>query len=343
MSTVHANHQFVLATRPKGLPTAADFKLTDAPIPEPKEGQLLLKVLYLSLDPYMRGRMSDAASYAAPLNIGDVITGESVCRVKASQHPNFKVGDLVTAFTGWQEYAAVKGDNVTLISAKVPKLTYALGAFGMPGFTAYEGLLTIGMPKPDETVAVAAATGAVGSLVGQIAKIKGCNVVGIAGGPQKCNFAIQELGFDACIDHHDANFATLLKEACPKGIDVYFENVGGAVLLAILPLLNNFARIPVCGLIAYYNLQGIPNSPDHSPQLLFAILTKRLKVQGFINGDFREQYFDAFINDMLAWHNAGEIKYREDIVSGFTNAPEAFIGLLQGKNFGKLIVEVAKE
>lgn len=335
------NHQVILVNRPKGMPILADLKFIASPIPEPKDGQLLLKVTYLSLDPYMRGKMNEGKSYTTPLNIGDVITGQSVCRVEKSQHKNFKIGDLVTAFTGWQEYAVINGDSAQAISPALPKPTYALGVFGMPGFTAYDGLLHIGIPKAGETVAVAAATGAVGSLVGQIAKIKGCHAIGIAGGKEKCDFAVKELGFDACIDHRAAHFPELLKAACPNGIDVYFENVGGAVLEAVLPLLNNFARIPVCGLIAYYNLQANTGS-DFAPKLLLNTLAKRLKIQGFINGDDQSAYMD-FIKEMAEWYKAGKIKYREDIIQGLARAPEAFIGLLQGKNFGKLIVQVAEE
>lgn len=249
--TPTVNRQVQLASRPVGAPTAANFQFATTAVPTAGPGQLLLRTVYLSLDPYMRGRMSDAASYAASVAVGATMVGATVCRVHSSQHAGFAVGDWVLAYTGWQDYAVSDGTGLTKLDPAMTRPSYALGVLGMPGFTAYMGLLDIGAPKPGETVVVAAATGAVGSVVGQIAKLKGCRVVGIAGGSEKCRSAVEELGFDACIDHHSPDLAALLAAACPKGIDVYFENVGGKVFDAVLPLLNAAARVPVCGLIAH--------------------------------------------------------------------------------------------
>lgn len=335
------NRSIVLAARPHGAPTAETFRLEETVVPTPASGQLLLRTLYLSLDPYMRGRMSDAPSYAVPVAVNAVMGGGTVARVEASLHSEFKVGDLVLSYSGWQDYMLSDGTGLTKLDPRLIKPSHALGVLGMPGFTAYVGLLDIGQPKAGETVVVAAATGAVGSLVGQIAKLKGCNVIGIAGGAEKCEYAVSELGFDACIDHRSKDFPQQLAAACDKGIDVYFENVGGAVFDAVLPLLNTFARIPVCGLIANYNATGLAEGPDRSPILLRAILTRRLKIQGFINSDYAPRH-TAFFSEMSAWLNTGKIKYREEFVDGLENAPQAFIGLLEGKNFGKLIIKVAE-
>jgi len=335
------NRRIVLASRPTAAPVAENFRLEEVAVPVPAQGQFLLRTDYLSLDPYMRGRMSDAPSYAAPVEIGGVMSGGAVSRVLSSQHPDYRTGDLVMAYTGWQDYALSDGTGVTKLDSRMTQPSHALGLLGMPGFTAYAGLLDIGRPQPGETVAVAAATGAVGSVVGQIAKLKGCRVVAIAGGAEKCRYAVQELGFDVCIDHHAADFAAQLAQACPQGIDVYFENVGGAVFEAVLPLLNVHARVPLCGLIAQYN-GVVPNSALLAA-LPRTLLTKRLRMQGFIIFDYyqRPGYFAAFLRDMAAWLSAGKIKYREDVVTGLENAPEAFMGLLQGKNFGKLIIKLA--
>jgi NADPH-dependent curcumin reductase CurA len=333
------NQRIVLAARPAAAATLECFRLERAPIPAVTGGQMLLKTLWLSLDPYMRGRMSDAASYAAPVAIGAVMTAGVVARVEQSQHPGFAVGDLVVATSGWQEYAVSDGTGVM----KLPPTdhpSYALGVLGMPGFTAYMGLLDIGRPTPGESVAVAAATGAVGSVVGQIAKLKGCRVLGIAGGSEKCAFAVHELGFDACIDHLSPGFADALQAACPNGIDVYFENVGGKVFEAVLPLLNTHARVPVCGLISQYQADGKPAGPDLSPKLMRSILVKRLTVRGFIIFDDYGDRFTEFLTQMTVWLREGRIKYREDFVKGLENAPRAFLGLLEGRNFGKLVVEV---
>ena len=339
-TTPQTNRRIVLASRPTGAPTADNFRLEEVAVPALEEGQLLLRGQWLSLDPYMRGRMSDAPSYAPPVEIGGVMTGGVVSRVEASRHPEFKEGDLVMAYTGWQEYAVSDGTGVNKLPAGFAHPSHALGVLGMPGYTAYAGLIDIGQPRPGETVVVAAATGAVGSLVGQIAKLRGCHVVGIAGGAQKCEAAVKELGFDACIDHRAADFPEQLKAACPRGIDVYFENVGGAVFDAVFPLLNIHARVPVCGLIAHYN--GGTLATD-SAAILRRTLTQRMRVQGFIIFDYyvnRPDLHAAFQQEVGNWLKQGKLHYREDVVQGLENAPEAFMGLLQGKNFGKLVVKL---
>lgn len=333
--------QIVLAARPKGKPELTDFRLEETAIPTPAAGQLLLGVEYLSLDPYMRGRMSEGPSYAAATGLDDVMVGGTVSRIVATRNPQFQAGDLVLSYSGWQEYQVSNGAGLNKLDARMPRPSYALGVLGMPGITAYVGTLDIGEPKAGETLVVAAATGAVGSVVGQIAKIKGLRAVGIAGGKEKCDYAVKELGFDACIDHRDANMPKLLKDACPKGIDVYFENVGGAVWDAVVPLLNVHARVPLCGLIAQYNATSLPAGPDRSSQLLGMLLVKQIKVQGFIISSYYNRY-PAFIADMSQWLQGGRIKYREDITRGLENAPQAFMGLFKGSNFGKLLVQVAE-
>ena len=338
--TAAINRRFVLASRPEGTPTTANFRLEQQPMPTPKPGEMLLRTLWLSLDPYMRGRMSDAPSYAQPVQVGAVMVGGSVSRVEESQHPDFKRGDLVQSYGGWQDYSISNGAGVVKLDPAMPHPSYAIGVLGMPGFTAYMGLLDIGAPKPGETVVVAAATGAVGSAVGQIAKLKGCRVVGIAGGGEKCEYAVREFAFDACVDHKSADLPKLLAEACPKGIDVYFENVGGAVFDAVFPLLNTFARIPVCGLIARYNATSLPAGPDRLPLLMMTTLAKRLRIQGFIITDYAARVGE-FHRDMTQWVREGRVKSREDIVTGLENAPAAFLGMLEGRNFGKLVIKVS--
>jgi NADPH-dependent curcumin reductase len=337
------NHKVVLASRPNGAPTTKNFHLEEAATPSLLKGQVLLRTLYLSLDPYMRGRMSDAPSYAAPVAIGDVMVGATVSRVEASQNPEYKVDDLVLGFNGWQEYAISDGNGFTKLDANMPKPSLSLGVLGMPGFTAYMGLLDIGQPKAGETLVVAAASGAVGSVVGQIGKIKGCRVIGIAGGAEKCRYVIDELGFDDCIDHHSKNLPQQLAATCSKGIDIYFESVGGLVFDAVLPLLNTSARIPVCGLISHYNDTSLPQGPDRLGLLASTVLKKRIKMQGFIIFDDYGSRYGEFVSQMSTWLKEGKIKFREDIVDGLENAPQAFIGLLQGKNFGKLVVRVANK
>jgi NADPH-dependent curcumin reductase CurA len=289
----------------------------------------------------MRGRMSDAKSYAAPVPVGGVMEGGTVSEVLASNNPAFAAGDIVLGRTGWQTHALSDGSNLRKIDPDLAPISTALGVLGMPGMTAYAGLLEVGRPKAGETLVVAAASGAVGSAVGQIAKIKGLRAVGIAGGSEKCRYVRHELGFDDCLDHRAPDLPGRLAAACPDGIDIYFENVAGPVLDAVLPLLNNFARIPVCGTISHYNDTAPPAGPDKLPAVWRMILTKRLRVQGLLVTDFAALHGE-FLRDMGQWVRDGRVKYREDIVDGFENAPRALIGLLRGENFGKLLVRVAE-
>lgn len=335
------NRRIVLARRPRGGPTEQDFRLETAPVPVAGPGQVLLRTRYLSLDPYMRGRMSDARSYAPPVALGEPMVGQTVSVVEASNLAGFVRGDLVLANSGWQDYGLSDGRDLVKIDAAIPRPSYALGVLGMPGLTAYVGLLDIGQPRAGETVVVAAATGAVGSVVGQIARIKGCRAVGVAGGREKCEYAVKALGFDACIDHREESFAEKLAAACPKGIDVYFENVGGEVLAVVVPLLNVRARIPVCGLIAWYNLEKPPEGGDRTPQLLSAVLRWRIRMQGFIIFDHYDR-LPAFQRDMSAWLREGRVRYREEVIEGLESAPQGLMGLLRGENFGKLVVRVSE-
>ena len=337
------NRQILLNSRPVGAPTAANFRLAQSPVPVPAQGQVLLRSRYLSLDPYMRGRMSDRPSYAAPVEIGAVMVGGTVSRVESSRHAGFKEGDLVVAYSGWQDFALSDGTDLQKLDPTMTQPSTALGVLGMPGFTAYMGLLEIGQPKSGETVVVAAASGAVGSVVGQIAKINGCKAVGIAGGATKCRSVVADLGFDACIDHRSADFPQQLASACPKGIDIYFENVGGAVFDAVLPLLNVHARVPLCGLVSQYNSSGLPQGPDRTGLLQATILTRRIKIQGFIILDAYGERYQEFSTQMAQWVRAGRVKFREDVVDGLENAIQAFIGLLEGRNFGKLVVRLATD
>ncbi|MBK5511269.1 MULTISPECIES: NADP-dependent oxidoreductase [unclassified Pseudomonas] len=337
------NQRIVLVSRPVGAPKPENFRLERVALPDLADGQVLLKTLYLSLDPYMRGRMSDAPSYAAPVEIDEVMTGGAVSRVERSLNPKFQEGDLVVGSTGWQSHSISDGRNIIPIPSGLPSPSMALGVLGMPGMTAYMGLIDIGQPKAGETLVVAAASGAVGSVVGQVAKIKGLRVVGVAGGADKCRYVVEELGFDACIDHKSPDFANDLALACPKGVDIYYENVGGKVFDAIMPLLNTKARIPLCGLIAGYNAHEAPSGPDRLPQFQRTLLTKRVRMQGFIVFDDYADRQPEFVSAMVPWVREGKVKFREDIVEGLEQAPEAFIGLLEGRNFGKLVVRVAQD
>jgi NADPH-dependent curcumin reductase len=328
------NRQILLKSRPAGAPGLDNFALVERPVPEPGDGQILVRHSWMSLDPYMRGRMSDAKSYAKPVEVGAVMTAGTVGEVVKSRRDDFREGDTVQLQGGWQDYAVSDGKGVRKIDPQAAPVQTALGVLGMPGMTAYCGLLEIGKPKPGETVVVSAASGAVGAIVGQIARIKGARAVGIAGGGAKCTYVKDELGFDAAVDHRAPDFAEALARACPEGVDVYFENVGGAVQETVWPHLNDFARIPVCGLIAQYNdTTPRPGPPFNS------VLRKRLLVRGFIVWDFAEKEAD-FRRDVAQWIREGGIKWREDIVEGLENAPEAFLGLLQGKNFGKLLIKI---
>lgn len=341
--STQVNRRIVLASRPHGAPTPENFRLEEQALLTPAPGEVLLRAVYLSLDPYMRGRMSDAPSYAEPVALGAVMVGATVSRVVASKHEKFAEGDWVLANSGWQDYAISDGSDLMPLGAAPANPSYALGILGMPGFTAYMGLLDIGRPQAGETLVVAAATGPVGATVGQIAKIKGCRVVGVAGGVEKCRYAVEVQGFDACIDHHADDFAEQLAQACPQGIDIYYENVGGKVFDAVLPLLNSKARIPVCGLIAHYNATALEPGPDRLALLMRTILTKRLTVKGFIIFDDYAPRYPEFSADMQKWLANQQITYREDRITGLANAPQAFIGLLQGANFGKLVVQVGPE
>jgi NADPH-dependent curcumin reductase CurA len=337
------NHRITLARRPEGSPVPQDFNLVREPIAGPEAGQVLLRTLYLSLDPYMRGRMSDLPSYVPPLAIGETLCGQTVARVLESNNAGFAAGDLVVANSGWQSHALSNGEDLTRLDPAMSHSSYALGVLGMPGFTAYAALLDIGKPMPGETVAVVAATGAVGSVVGQIAKLKGCRAVGIAGGPEKCRYAVDSLGFDACVDHHAEDFAEQLAKACPKGIDVHFESAGGACFDAALPLLNLHARVPLIGLAAYYNLTSLPKGVDKVPGVLRQLLVKRITISGFIVFDHFGPRQTDFLRDVGEWVAAGKIKYREEVLQGLEAAPGGLIGMLRGDNFGKLLVKVGDE
>ena len=331
----------VLVSRPVGEPQASNFRVEDYALPEPGAGEVLLRTIWLSLDPYMRGRMSDAPSYAAPVPVGGVMEGGTVAEVIASNNPRFAKGDIVLAHSGWQSHAVSDGKRLRKIDPALGPVSTAVGVLGMPGMTAYVGLLDIGKPQPGETVVVAAASGAVGSAVGQIARIKGARAIGIAGGKDKCDYVRGELGFDDCLDHRDPDLAAKLKDACPKGIDVYFENVGGAVFEAVFPLLNTFARIPLCGLIAQYNDTEAP-VPTWAGAMMRAVLTKRLTIRGFIVSDFGVRHAD-FLRDMSQWVREGKVRYREFVTEGLDSAPAAFMGLLKGANFGKQLVRVGPD
>ena len=343
MSQSETNHRIVLASRPKGTPTPADFRLEQAPKPGTPDGGVLLRTLYLSLDPYMRGMMNERApAYTRSIAIEEVMPGGTVNRVVSSGHPRFKAGDLVLGNAGWQEFSVSDGKDLFPLGA-LAQPSMALGVLGMPSFTAYVGLLDIGQPKPGETVVVAAATGAVGAVVGQIAKLKGARVVGIAGGPDKCSYAVDQLGFEVCLDHRQPDLGKRLAATCPKGVDVYFENVGGAVFEAVLPRLNVGARIPLCGFVSSYNDDALPPGPNRVPLVQRVLLEKRVRLQGFIILDHYATRFESFRRDMGEWVAKGQVKLREDIVEGLANAPAAFIGLLEGKNFGKLVVRLAAD
>jgi NADPH-dependent curcumin reductase len=333
------NRQITLADYPQGEPKRSDFAAVESPIPEPGDGQVLLRNKYLSLDPYMRGRMSTARSYTKGFEIGQTLGGGTVSEVVVSNNTNFAPGDLVSAMGGWQDYALSGGEGLMRIDPQIMPVTAALGVLGMPGMTAYTGLLNIGDPKPSETVVVAAAAGPVGGTVGQIAKLMGCRTVGIAAA-NKLDCLREELGFDAALDRRSPELKDELREACPLGIDVYFENAGGEVWDAVMPLLNDFARVPVCGLIAHYNQTELPPGPDRMSLLMRMVLTRRLRIQGFIVSDFSAQRAD-FLRDVGGWVREGKVKYREHIVDGLEKAPEAFIKLLRGDNFGKMIVKIA--
>jgi NADPH-dependent curcumin reductase CurA len=335
--TAGRNRQVVLAARPVGLPKPGDFRLVEAPVPEPGPGEMLVRARWLSLDPYMRGRMSDAPSYARPVAVGEVMVGAVVGDVVRSHHPDFAPGDVIEERLGWQEYAISRGREARKVDPALAPISTALGVLGMPGLTAYFGLLEVGRPRPGETVVVSAAAGAVGAVVGQIGKIAGCRVVGLAGSKAKVDYVVGELGFDAGIDYKAAaDLDAALAAACPRGVDVYFDNVGGRITEAVSRRVNPFARFAVCGLISQYNLE----KPELAPRNERFVLVNRVRVQGFIVSDFYARRDEA-LRQLAAWVREGRLRYREHVVDGLENAPAAFIGLLQGKNFGKQLVRIA--
>jgi NADPH-dependent curcumin reductase CurA len=331
------NRQVTLAARPDGYPKPSDFKLVEGAVPEPRDGQILVRTLWLSLDPYQRGRMSAARSYAASVEIGAPIIGGIVGRVEKSENARFAPGDIVEGWLGWQDYALSDGHDVRKVDPSLAPIQTALGVLGMPGMTAYFGLLEIGRPRPGDTVVVSAASGAVGSLVGQIAKITGCRVVGTAGRDDKVAYLTGELGFDAAINYKTANLDDALAAACPDGVDVYFDNVGGDVTEAVMRNLARFARIAICGQISQYNL----TQPELAPRSLRFLLVKQARMEGFLVFQFADRYEEGRAR-LARWIKDGRIKYREDVVDGLENAPLAFIGLMRGENFGKLLVRVAE-
>ena len=330
------NRKFTLAARPVGYPKPSDFDLVTEPIPVPKDGEVLVHTNYLSVDPYMRGRMNDRASYAPNVQIGEVMVGTVVGEVVASKNLDFQVGDIATGGLGWQEYGVSDGNNLRKVDPTLAPISTALGILGMPGLTAYFGLLEICNPQAGETVFVSAAAGAVGSLVGQIAKIKGCRAVGSAGSDEKVDYVVDELGFDAAFNYKTTeDYGTQLAELCPDGIDAYFDNVGGAITDAVFPLINVKARISICGQISQYNLEN----PEQGPRFLWHLIVKRAKIQGFLVFEFADKH-DGGLRQMAEWIQAGKLKYREEITEGFENAPGAFIGMLKGSNIGKQLVKV---
>ncbi|MEH1773330.1 NADP-dependent oxidoreductase [Nostoc sp.] len=328
------NKQIILKSRPVGEPKENDFALVETPTPEPGEGEILSRTIYLSLDPYMRGRISAGKSYAASIELGSVIVGGTVSQVIKSNHPQFQVGDFVLSGNGWQTYAVSKGETLRKLDPTQAPLSYSLGVLGMPGLTAYAALLDIGQPKEGETVVVSAASGAVGAVVGQIAKIKGARVVGIVGSNDKRDYIVKELGFDVGINRKTQELDSALKEAAPNGIDVYYDNTAGVILEAVLQQINLGARIPLVGLISEYNATSTPPGPNLRP-----LLVKRALIKGFLVGDYQHRFND-FLHDVSGWLQSGKLKYREDVADGLEKAPAAFIGLLRGDNFGKLIVKV---
>lgn len=344
--------RIVLAARPQGAPKPSDFRLESVSMPQPGEGEFLARTIWMSLDPYMRGRMDESKSYAAAVELNAPMEGGCVGEVIASNHPKFAVGDFVQDHFGWQSHAVSRGEGARKLDPTLAPLSTALGVLGMPGITAYVGLNTHGRPKAGETLVVGAATGAVGSLVGQLAKAQGLRVVGIAGGAEKCAFAVEELGFDACVDHRDAASANAsglrneLVKVCPDGVDIYFENVGGKTLEAVVPLMKVHGRIPLCGMISWYNAGalggGVVDGPNMLPKLWRTILVNRLSVQGFIITDHFDQ-FPQFLKDVAPLIAQGKVKYRESVAEGLEAAPEAFIKLLEGGNFGKQLVAVSND
>ena len=338
------NRRVLLKNRPVGEPKPTDFEVVDSPVPTPKDGEILVRTVWLSLDPYMRGRMNDVKSYTAPVELGQPMVGGTVGEVVESRDAAFRPGDFVLSYGGWQAYHVAKSGGARVgpfgplkLDPKAAPISTALGILGMPGMTAYVGLYDIGQPKPGETVVVSAAAGAVGSVVGQLAKIRGCRTVGIASRREKCEHVLKDLDFDACVSYRVPELGTVLRDACPNGIDVYFDNVGGDVLKAVLKNVNPFARIPLCGIISQYNATEMPPGPNLAP-----VLVNRVTIRGFIVSDHADR-MPQFLADCSRWLREGKLKYREDIVEGLEKAPEAFIGLLRGRNLGKMLVKVGED
>lgn len=332
------NKQIVLAARPDGMPKESDFKLVESPVPEPSPGEILVRSLFLSVDPYLRGLMNEDAPYMNPVPIGGVMFGEAVGRVVRSNHPQFAAGEIVAGMFGWQEYALSDGRGVRKVDPNLAPISTTLGVLGMPGMTAYFGLLEIGKPQPGETVVVSGAAGAVGSLVGQIAKIKGCRVVGIAGSDEKVRYLTEELGFDGAFNHKIpvGQYVERLKGLCPKGVDVYFDNVGGTITDAVVGLINTRARLVICGQISQYNQKRL----ERGPRWLFQLIVKQARAEGFFVWQFADRHGEG-LRQMAQWIKEGKIKYRETIVAGIENAPRAFLALFSGQNIGKQLVQVA--
>ena len=336
------NRRWVLAQRPHGEPDDDTLRLEEVAIPEPGAGEMLLRTQWLSLDPYMRGRMNDGENYAPPVGIDEVMTAQTVSEVVSSNLDGYAPGDIVLGWSGWQDYAISDGEGVQNLGKTPDHPSWTLGVLGMPGFTAWAGLTQIGEPKEGETLVVAAATGPVGATVGQIGKILGCRVVAVAGGPEKCAYAKETLGFDECLDHRADGFAEAMKAAVPDGIDIYFENVGGKVLDAVVPRLNPGARVPVCGIVSQYNATALPEGPDRMNWLMGQILRKKLTVRGFIIWHTFGHLYKEFRAEVGPWIEEGRIHYREDVVDGLENAPRGFVEMLRGDSFGKRVVRVAE-
>ena len=329
--------RIVLAARPSGMPKDSDFRIEEVPIPEPAEGEVVVRNIFMSIDPYMRGRMREGPSYAPAVQLGELMVGGTAGQVTASRNGRFPEGVYVNGMLGWQEYGVSDGTGLRQLDPAAAPISTSLGILGMPGMTAYFGLLDLGAPQEGETVAVTGAGGAVGALVGQIAKIKGCRAVGLAGTDAKCTYAVDEVGFDACVNYKNAgDLQQAVADACPKGVDVYFDNVGGPVADAVILNLNEFSRVPVCGQIALYNAE----EPAMGPRLFFIFLTRRVKVQGFIVSDFAARWGEG-LAQMTEWLQQGKLKYKEDIAQGIENAPQALIGVLQGANLGKQLVQLS--
>ena len=331
------NRRVHLKQRPVGAPTADDFSIVDAPVPIAQDGEVLRRTVYLSLDPYMRGRISAVRSYAPSVEVGGLMVGGTVSEVVESRHPSFAKGDFVVGMDGWQQFASSPPTGLRKLDPQLAPISTALGVLGMPGLTAYVGVIDIGKVQHGETFVVSAASGAVGSIAGQIARLKGCRVVGVAGTKEKCDYVVNELRFDAAVNHRNDDLRRELRAACPNGIDVYFDNVAGPVLEAVLGLINVGARIPLCGLISQYNRTRVPPGPNLAP-----LLVNRARIEGFLIFDHQHR-FGAFIHDCASWLRSGDLLYREDIVDGLDAAPEAFAGLLEGRNFGKLLVRVSPD